>query len=77
MKLVEDYKKWLSSKSPRIQLLYIWIGWMIYWLLVFNTITYFFQTEPKSIFYYLFQGFFMGSIWTLWKHWNLIKQLKK
>ena len=77
MKLVEDYKKWLSNKSPRIQLLYIWMGGILYWLIVYNVIMYFFETEPKSIYHYIFRGVFMGTIWTLWRNWGLIKQLKK
>ena len=77
MKLVEDYKKWLSNKSPRIQLLYIWMGWALYWLIVYKVIMYFFETEPKSIYHYIFRGGFMGTIWTLWRNWGLIKQLKK
>ena len=77
MKLVEDYKKWLSNKSPRIQLLYIWMGWALYWLIVYKVIMYFFETEPKSIYHYIFRGVFMGTIWTLWRNWGLIKQLKK
>ena len=77
MKLVEDYKKWLSNKSPRIQLLYIWMGWALYWLIVYNVIMYFFETEPQSIYHYIFRGVFMGTIWTSWRNWGLIKQLKK
>lgn len=77
MKLVKDYKKWLSSKPPRIQLLYIWIGWMIYWFIMYNTIIYFIESEPQSIFRFIFRGVFMGTIWTLWRNWGLIKQLKK
>ena len=67
-------KHWYLNRSPKVRLLISWIFNCIMWLILEWLIGLVWQTEEViTVKGKLFKAFFMGSWWTLFMNWRLVK----
>ena len=67
-------KHWYLNRSPKVRLLISWIFNCIMWLILEWLIGLVWQTEEViTVKGKLFKALFMGSWWTLFMNWRLVK----